>query len=440
MNKIPEEVIDFQPDALEIKNQKLPAWARYSVFAPLVFLAGAILWGTISRVDIIVQASGKLISDKPNFTMKPLELTIIKKVNVRVGDVVEPDQLLFTFDPAKNIAEAERLKNELSALNAQFERLRCEFEEKPYLLEGDENSPKWQYAIYRQRQELYQQKSNYYDQTLKRLDAAKKGKEDNLRKQKERLEALMKIEQMYTDLRQRQAVSLKELLQVSISRMDIESIVDSQENSLIELAHQRESSISEKNSFIQGWRGSLSEEMVKVERELSSTRKAYDKNERLVASIHLRSPCKAFVQQIADVSEGSTVREAEGLVTLIPLDGKIEFEGEIRPQDIGKISVGSKARIKLNAYQFQKHGTLEGDVRNISEDTLQRQKQASDMEGATYYRARISVAGKLRGTPPGFRLIPGMEGQAEIKVGTRRVIEYLTYPLMKSFEETAREP
>ena len=72
MNKIPEEVIDFQPDALEIKNQKLPAWARYSVFAPLVFLAGAILWGTISRVDIIVQASGKLISDKPNFTMKPL--------------------------------------------------------------------------------------------------------------------------------------------------------------------------------------------------------------------------------------------------------------------------------------------------------------------------------------------------------------------------------
>lgn len=441
MNKIPNEVVDFQPDALEIKNQKLPTWARYSVFSPLVLLMGAIIWASISKVDIIVQANGKLISDRQNFAMKPLELTIIHKIHVRVGDVVEPDQLLFTFDPAKNIAEAERLKNELNALNAQFERLKCEFDEKPYLVqEGDENSPKWQYAIYKQRQDLYQQKINYYDQTLNRFDAAKKGKEDTLRKQRERLEALKTIEQMYTDLRQRQAVSLKELLQVSISRMDMESTLESLENSLIELSHQRESSISEKNSFIQQWRGSLSEDMVKVERELSSTRKAYEKNERLVSAIHLRAPCRAFIQQLADVSEGSAVREAEALVTLIPLDGTIEFEGEIRPQDIGKISVGSKARIKLNAFPFQKHGTLEGEVRNISEDTLQRQKQATEMDGATYYRARVTANGKLRLTHPGFRLIPGMEGQAEIKVGTRRVIEYLIYPLIKSFDETAREP
>ncbi len=440
MNKIPNEVVDFQPDALEIKNQKLPAWARYSVFSPLILLAGAIIWASLSKIDIIVQANGKLISDRQNFAMKPLELTIVKKVNVRMGDVVEPDQLLFTFDPAKNIAEAERLKNELSTLNAQFERLKCEFEEKPYLLQGDDNSQKWQYAIYTQRQDLYQQKINYFDQTLKRLDATKKGKEDTLRKQRERIEALMKIEQMYIDLRQRQAVSLKDLLQVSISRMDMEATLESLENSLIELSHQRESSISEKNSFIQGWRGSLSEEMVKVERELSSTMKAYDKNERLVLAIHLRSPCRAFVQQIADVSEGSAVREAEALVTLIPLDGIIEFEGEIRPQDIGKIKVGSKARIKLNAFPFQKHGTLDGEVRNISEDTLQRQKQSSEQEGATYYRARVTATGKLRRTYEGFRLIPGMEGQAEIKVGRRRVIEYLIYPLIKSFDETAREP
>jgi HlyD family secretion protein len=440
MNKIPDEVVDFQPDALEIKNQKLPVWARYSVFSPLVFLAVAIIWASICKVDIIVQASGKLISDKQNFAMKPLELTIIQKINVRMGDVVEADQLLFTFDPSKNIAEAERLKNELGALNAQFERLKCEFDEKPYLAKEDEKSQKWQLAIYTQRQDLYKQKINYYDQTLKRYDAARKGKEDTLLKQRERLESLKKIEKMYIDLRERQATSLKELLQVSISRMDMESNLDTLGNGLIELAHQKESSISEKNSFIQQWRGSLSEDMVKVERELLSTRKAYEKNERLVASIHLRSPCRAFVQQIADVSEGSAVREAEALVTLIPLDGIIEFEGEIRPQDIGKVKIGSKARIKLNAYPFQKHGTLDGEVRNISEDTLQHQKQATEMDGATYYRARITATGKLRGTPDGFRLIPGMEGQAEIKIGTRRIIEFLIYPLIKSFDETAREP
>ncbi|MFA6292477.1 MAG: HlyD family type I secretion periplasmic adaptor subunit [Victivallales bacterium] len=440
MNKIPDEAVDFQPDALEIKNQKLPLWAQYSVFSPLILLVGALLWACIGKVDVIVHATGKLVSDKQNFIMKPLELTVIKRINVRIGDVVEPDQVLITFDPAKNIAEAERLKNELCALNAQFERLRAEFEEKTYVAQENDNSQKWQQAIYAQRQELYQQKINYYDQTLRRFDAAKKGKEDTLLKQRERLESLKKIEQMYVDLRQRQATSLKELLQVSISRMDMESTLDSLENSLIELSHQRESSISEKNSFVQGWRSTLSEEMVKIERELSSTRKAYEKNERLVSSVYLRAPCKAVVQQIADFSEGSAVREAEAMITLIPLDGTIEMEAEIRPQDIGKVAVGSKVRIKLNAYPFQKYGTLDGEIRNISEDTLQRQKPSAEQEGVSYYRARITPSGKLHGVHDSFRLIPGMEAQADIKSGKRRIIEYLIYPLIKAFDETAREP
>ena len=40
----------------------------------------------------------------------------------------------------------------------------------------------------------------------------------------------------------------------------------------------------------------------------------------------------------------------------------------------------------------------------------------------------------------GFRLIPGMEVQAEIKVGSRRIIEFIIYPLIKALDETAREP
>jgi HlyD family secretion protein len=439
--KIPDEVVDFQPDALEIMNQKLPLWARYSVFSSILFLGGVLLWACLGKVDVIIQANGKLVSDKQNIVMKPLERSIIKRINVKIGDIVNPDQVLITFDPAINCAEAERLKNEHKALTAHFERLKSEFDEKQYSVQGDENSPKWQHAIYKQRQETYREKVNYYDQTLKRLDASKKGKEDNLRKQQERLAALKKIELMFTQLHEKNVVSLKELIQLSISRMEIESTVDAQENSLIELSHQRESTIAEKKSFMQEWKTTLSEEMVKVERELSSIKKQYEKNERLVASVYLRAPCKAVVQEIADFSEGSAVREAEVLITLIPLDGKIEMEAEVRPQDIGKVDVGSTARIKLNAYPFQKYGTLDGEVRNISEDTVQRQKQSAEQDGSTtYYRARITTSGMLRGVPAGFRLIPGMEGQAEIKAGRRRIIEYMIYPLIKSLDETAREP
>lgn len=440
MTKIPDEIVEFQPDALEIKNKTLPFWVRYSVFSSFIFLLGVILWACLSKVDVIVQAKGKMISNKQNIVMKPLERAIIKKVNVKIGDVVQPDQVLITFDPTINSAEAERLKNEYTALKAQFERWKAEFDKKPYVAKDGSNSERWQQAIYRQRQELYQEKINYYDETLKRYSASKKGLEDNLKKQRERLVALRRIEKMFTQLHEKKAASLKELIQLSISRMEMESNVESLENSLIELSHQRESAISAKNSFIKQWRTDLSEAMVKVERELLSTQKLYEKNERLLSSVYLRSPCKAVVLEIAAFSEGSAVREAEALVTLIPLDGTVELEAEIRPQDIGKVKVGSTARIKLNAYPFQRHGTLDGKIRDISGDTLQHQR-SSPLDGSNfYYRARLTVSGRLHGVHPQFHLIPGMEAQVEIKTGRRRIIEYLIYPLIKALDETAREP
>jgi membrane fusion protein, hemolysin D len=438
MNKIPNEAIEFQPDALEIKNRKLPFWVRYSVFSAFIFMAGVIVWACLSQVDVIVQAKGKLASDAKNIVMKPLQRAIIQKINVKIGDVVTPGQVLITFDPTITGADSERLKNESIALKAQFERLKAEFEQKPYRPQGSGNSQKWQYAIYGQRQDLYKEKVNYYDHTLRRYKASKKGLQDTQKKQKERLVELKKIEDMFKRLHEKKAASLKDLIQLRISRMEMESTVDQLENSLIELSHQRESVISAKNSFIKEWRNTLSEQMVKVERELISTQKLYEKNEQLVSSVHMRAPCKAVVHEIAAFSEGSAVREAEPLITLIPLSGTVEMEAEVRPQDIGKVKVGSLVRVKLNAYPFQKHGTLDGKIRNISEDTLRQQGAGKD-GGNFYYRAKVTLSGRLRGVPH-FRLIPGMEAQVDIIAGRRRIITYLLYPLIKAFDETAREP
>ena len=60
--KITEEAIAFLPDAIEIKNERLPLWARYSVIFSLIFFLGAILWASLGKVDVVVKAGGKLIS------------------------------------------------------------------------------------------------------------------------------------------------------------------------------------------------------------------------------------------------------------------------------------------------------------------------------------------------------------------------------------------
>ena len=151
----------------------------------------------------------------------------------------------------------------------------------------------------------------------------------------------------------------------------------------------------------------------------------------------IKAPCNAVVHEIASFSPGSAVREAEALITLVPLDGELELEAEISPENIGKVNIGAPVRVKLTAYPFQKHGTLTGTVRNISEDTLEKQEGGQSIK---YYRARITVSGQLRNVKKDFRLIPGMEVQSEIKCDRRRIIEYVLYPLIKAFDETAKEP
>ena len=292
-------------------------------------------------------------------------------------------------------------------------------------------------AIFRQRQKYYSERIKYFDETLLQITATKKAKQDNLRKQRERLAAFQKLEDMFKELHLKKAASLKELLQLSISRMEMESVVDQIENELLELDHRRGSILAEKNSFIQEWRNSISENMVTVDRNLTSVRKEYDKIAQLIEYVHLRAPCDAVVHEIASFSPGSAVREAEALITLVPLDGNLELEAEISPENIGKVNVGDSVRIKLTAYPFQKHGTLNGVIRNISEDTLEKQEGGNSIK---YYRARISVSGQLSNVKKDFRLIPGMEVQSEIKCDRRRVIEYILYPLIKAFDETAKEP
>lgn len=362
--KISPDVIEFQPDALEIKNERIPWTIELCVWFPLIMLVLAIVWACLAKVDVVVQGEGKLVTDLPTIVMKPLERSVIQKINIKIGDVVKKDQILIVFDPAFNTAEADRLKNETMALAAQLNRLEAEFSQKEY--NGGENQfEKWQLAIFKQRQEYYQERMNYFDEALSQIAASKKSKQDTLQKQRERLAAIQTLEDMFKSLHEKQAASLKELIQMSITRMEMESTVDQLNNDLLELNHRRGTTMAEKNSFIQEWRNTTAENMVTVDRNLTSTKKEYDKVAQLIEYVYLRSPCEAVVHEIAAFSPGSAVREAEALVTLIPLDGNIELEGEIRPQDIGKITPGAMARIKLTAYPFQKYGTLDGMVRHI---------------------------------------------------------------------------
>jgi hemolysin D len=108
---------------------------------------------------------------------------------------------------------------------------------------------------------------------------------------------------------------------------------------------------------------------------------------------------------------------------------------------VGHVKAGDKVHIKLDAFPFQKHGTLEAKVRTLSEDAFKRETTSADAGTDAYYVSRIDLgSAKLKNMDPHARLLPGMTLTAEIVVGKRTVLSYLLWPLTKGLDEAIREP
>jgi multidrug resistance efflux pump len=135
------------------------------------------------------------------------------------------------------------------------------------------------------------------------------------------------------------------------------------------------------------------------------------------------------------------------LFTLVPLDAPLEVNVSIPASEIGFVREGDPVQIKLDAYDYQRHGSAEGVVRSISRDSFSAREDIStqsnkndNLSGLTY-RARIEMTKiDLRNVPSDFRLVPGLPLVADIKVGERSVMSYFLRPILQGINESMREP
>ena len=192
--KLNRLAVDFQPDAVEIAMRPLPLWAKLGVTCGVLFFLGALVASYFCKVDVVVEGTGKLVSEKQNIVMKPLDRTVIKSINVSVGDVVKEGEVLMTFDPAINRAEEERLRSEVESIDAQYERWLCEAEKRNYKVPVKSNvSQRDQLRIFKQRQDYYQQKLRSYDESINRVKVNIDMTKSAIKRQQERLRDMLEI-------------------------------------------------------------------------------------------------------------------------------------------------------------------------------------------------------------------------------------------------------
>ena len=432
--------IDFLPDADEIEMRPLPRFARIT----LPLLAGAmviaVLWASLSQVDQVVVARGRLINPLPNIVVQPLETAIVQKIHVRVGQIVRKGDSLATLDATFAKADEEQLRTKLRSLETQSAALGAELEGGGAPAAATTDDARLQSRLSAERKANYQAQLNRIDENIERLRASLATNKRDQEVLAQRLKSVLEIETMQEKLVAQQYGARVKLLEAQEKRLEVERDQLLTKNREQEIARELSALQAERSAFNKGWRQRAMEDMLGIGRESDSLKEQLNKADRRNSMIGLVAPADGVVLEIAKLSPGSIVREAETFFTLVPLGTELEAEVQIDSLDVGYIRTGHPVHVKLDAFPYQKHGSLDAKVRTISEDAFKRDASAGEGMDA-YYLARVALEGtRLKAMSPQSRLLPGMTMKAEIVVGKRSVMSYLLWPLTKALDESVREP
>jgi HlyD family secretion protein len=434
-------VTEFLPDADAIEMQPLPRVTQYTLRVLLAAVTCFLVWATFSKIDINVTTRGRLTTTQPNIVVQPLDTAVIQKIEVSVGDVVKKGQRLARLDATIPEADVTQLRNRLLSYDNEIKRLNAELAGKPDTEKQlSDSDNELQHRLSSESQANYRAQIQSNDENIARLQA---GLTTNHRDQdglQAQLSVLKEGEKMQADLVAQKYAVRSRLLEAQSRVIEAERNLEMSKNRELELQRELAAAQAQKRSFDTGWHQKLLEEMLNVERERDAVKEQLQKAERIDSLVNLTAPADGVVLEIAKLSQGSVIRGAETLFTIVPLNSDLEAEVQIDPADIGYIKLGDVAHVKLDAFPFQKHGMLTGKIRNISEDAF-RQDKAIDKKEDGFYLSHIRLdSARLTGLPQGAKLLPGMTITAEITVGKRSVMSYILWPLTKTLNEAGREP
>ncbi|MET3925247.1 HlyD family type I secretion periplasmic adaptor subunit [Devosia sp. 2618] len=435
-------VMDFQTDAIALEERKPPVTARMTLYLVALAIGCGIYWASVSQIDEIVVAPGKLTTSQPTLVMQPFETSIIRTIEVKSGDIVHKGQLLATLDPTFASSDTGQLQAKLTGFEAQIDRIKAELAGTAYTPPPNASAEAlMQGQLAAQRLAAYQAKLDDYDAQIGHGNATMAAAKAQEAKLEQRLEGLQEIQTMHATLADTGNVSKLTFMQSRDLSLDLQVTLAQVNGQYAEAVQQLEQVQAERQNYIEDYRRLAMEALVDLEDKQAGASEELRKVDLRTSMSQLIAPADAAVLEVAERSVSSVVQPAEPLITLVPLNVPLEVEVTVASNDIGHLAAGDAARVKFDAFPFQEHGTIDGKVVSISENSFAKPAGADPAGGAAFYKIRIALGqDQLKSVPTTFRLLPGMTVSAEIHAGERSIISYFLYPLIRGLDESLREP
>lgn len=440
--------VSFESPTAEIIARHHPFREQATLYLLTGFLLVIFVFISVARLDRIVVAKGRIVPTGGALTVQPLDKAIINRVLVSVGSVVKKGQVLATCDPTFVQADLSALREKVGSLEAQKRRMEAEEAGGSFRPNPAKPNELFQSSVMQQRSTEFEAGVSDFDQRIHSSEAQIVGFKEAIGDLQARLKIARETEDMYTKMEHDGIATHLDLIGVQDKTLDMGNQLSEQRNSLTSAEHQLESLKEQRKVFVDKWHDDNLDKLTLVRDEYQQAANDLVKAQKLSELVDLRAPVDAIVLSIPGLSTGGVAMDAEPLFSLMPINTPIEVDAQIDAKDSGFVKVGDRVVIKFEAFKSLEHGTGEGSVKTISEDSFTEMndqdtvtKNLATESRSPYFDARITVTGlHLHDVPPNVRLIPGMTLEADIVVGSRTILWYLFGGALRSGADAMHEP
>ena len=398
-----------------------------------------LVWANIATLDEIARGDGRVIPSSEVQVIQNLEGGIIDEFLVKQGDTVEEGQVILRLRDVQAGADLAAMNQKYLGLLASTLRLQAEAEGKEPVFPADLAQDGADFV--RAERDTFDANKKNIAKQLSVLEQQLSQKKQEKAELSGRIADMSRVLKLANEERDMQAPMVEKGASSKMALLQLDRQIAQQTldlNALKQSLPRVDAAIKDveerSGEITSGFRASAQKELAAKTIELNAIREtlaAYkDRSERN----EVRSPVRGTVKDIKIKTIGGVARPGEAIMEIVPLDDKLVVEGRLKPSDIAFVHPGQRAIVRLSAFDFSIYGSLEGQVTDISADSITNEK------GESYYRVRITTdKTSIEKGGKKYDIIPGMQATVDVVTGEKTVMNYLLKPFLKAGQTALRE-
>lgn len=403
-----------------------------------IFIAAVTLLVIVSQVkiDIVVSSRGELLLDTDIEKVQHLEGGILDTLLVSTGDTVYAGQPIARLKSVDRNTQLESSTLDIAAIQIELEKFSSLIEQR------EPNFQSYDYAgelvTSGQRAWLEESNKNQSNESLIKHDIEHKARLMSSMKRrkvssKKQLGLIQEQLRIKNTLYNEEMASYIDVLNMQVQEMnmlrEIENLDEALLNEdfqLVRLKKQLNDLIANRNAEYQSQINSLKKDLALKQATLPQHT---DKVDRLT----VYSPVDGVVDKVHFNYQSAVIPPGESIADIAPIRNQLHGEAKIPRKDLGFVEIGQEVKLKFDTYNFAKYGYITGTIQSVSRSSYKE-------EETEFYVATISMERSyLERSGAKYNLSPYMEFTADIKTGSRKMIEYALKPVMSAIEDAFDE-